>query len=171
MWKVSGLWQTLSSPAVSILGSGLGDLLVESWFSSAAEKVVREGKNLYRVLIELNLDAGITQKEAESIYLGKEFQLELRLARNRYFTEMAKDANFGKDMAVGAMLVCIDRLMTEGKHDKALDGLQKLAKLKGWLESDVTVNVLGKLSDKDIEEAKRKFGILGPNSGAREATA
>lgn len=133
--------------------------------------MAREGKNLYRVLIELDLEAGMTQKEAEEIYLSKEFQAELRLARNRYFNEMAKDANFGRDTAVGAMLVCIDRLMQEGKHDKALDGLQKLAKLKGWLESDVTVNVLGKLSDKDIEDAKRKFGLLGANSGTREALA
>ena len=135
-----------------------------TWYRKAAQKVVREGKNILLVVDELGID-GLTSREVEEIYKSNTFQAILRNERLRYAAEYAKDPALSKDAAVGMMLQAIDKLMAEGEWDKALEGINKLSKLTGWLGADNSVTVFADLKQRDYEELKKQIELRKGTSG------
>lgn len=128
------------------------------WYRKAAIKIVREGKNMMLAVDELGIE-GLMPKDIDIIYKGVTFQAILRNERLRFATEWAKDPALNKDAAVGMMLIAIDKLFLEGEWDKALEGLNKLSKLTGWLGADNSVTVFADLKQKDYEELKRRVEV------------
>src|SRR6266446_4566103 len=101
------------------------------WYRLAARKMAREGKPLVMVLDELGVD-GITSRESARIFATNTFQAVLRNERLRYAGEVARDPDFGREAMQGIMFNAVQKLLEEGAWDKAIEGLQKLAKLSGW---------------------------------------
>lgn len=135
---------------------GPAQLPEPEWYRKAAAKMVREGKNLLLVVDELGLE-GLTSRDIEEIHKSNTFQAILRNERLRFATEIARDPALTKDAAVGMMLQAVEKLLLEGEWDKALEGLQKLAKLAGWVGSDNQVNVFADLKQRDYEELKKQI--------------
>jgi hypothetical protein len=139
----------------------------------AAEIIVREGKNLAQVSLELELN--MTSREALDIERSKAFQAILWDERHRYNTELAGNPQASKLSAQGMMLHAIQKLLEEGKWDKALDGVIKYARVAGWIGPDSNVNVFQGLNTKELEGLEKKLkGINEPETkdsagGASEA--
>lgn len=120
----------------------------QGWMREAAEKMAREGKNLLMVVDEMGIP-GMRPPEIEQIRSSKTFQKILREERNRYAMEVGNDPTLQKQTAVGMMAIAINNLMLAGHWDKALEGIQKLAKLAGWQAGD-SVSIFTDLKPKDI---------------------
>lgn len=146
---------------------GPAQLPEPEWYRKAASKMVREGKSLLLVVDELGLE-GLTSRDIEEIHRSNTFQAILRNERLRYASEMARDPQLSKDAAVGLMLQAIEKLFAEGEWDKALEGLNKLAKLAGWIGADQQVNVFADLKQKDYEELKKQIESRKGQQGTRE---
>lgn len=127
----------------------------ESWFSKAAEKIVRERKDFRLILDELGVT--LSRLESEDLFKSKPFQAILRTERNKYANEIASDPELCKKTAVGLMLLCAQNLMEEGNWDKAADVMQKIAKITGWQGADTNVNIFSDLTGKDIERLQREY--------------
>lgn len=138
---------------------GPAQLPEPDWYRKAASKMVREGKGLLLVVDELGLE-GLTSRDIEEIHKSNTFQAILRNERLRYASEIARDPQLSKDAAVGLMLQAIEKLFAEGEWDKALEGLNKLAKLAGWIGADNEVKIFADLKQKDYEELKRRVSEL-----------
>lgn len=142
----------------------------ESWFERGADIMVREGKTLPQVVSELGLE--ITSTEAANIARTKGFQQALWIARNRYQEELANTPGRGKDQAKGLAVFLVQKLVEEGKWDKAIDALMKLAKLEGWTEPETQVNVFGGLNQQQFDTLKTKLqGLREPARSSTPATA
>lgn len=132
--------------------------------------MVREGKTLPQVVSELGLE--ITSTEAANIARTKGFQQALWIARNRYQEELANTPGRGKDQAKGLAVFLVQKLVEEGKWDKAIDALMKLAKLEGWTEPETQVNVFGGLNQQQFDTLKTKLqGLREPARSSTPATA
>lgn len=127
----------------------------QSWFARAAEKMVREEKTLYLVAQELELQ--LTTRECENIARTKAFQKVLWEARNVYHKELANDPSRNKNSLVGTMLMAANKLMEEGKYDKAAEVLFKLARIEGYVGAESQVTVIGSLSQAEIDKAKEEI--------------
>lgn len=125
------------------------------WFNEAAEKIVRENKKILQVIVEMDLP--LTAKEAEDIFNSSTFQGVLRTSYNRFHKELAEDPDFNKQALIGQAIAATRYLMDEGKYDKALEGMFKIAKLNGWTEAENQINVFAGLSAKEIEAQKAKL--------------
>lgn len=126
----------------------------QSWFARAAEKMVREEKTLYAVAQELELQ--MTSRECENVARTKTFQKALWQARTTFHKELANDPDRNKNSLVGNMLLAANKLMEEGKYDKAAEVLFKLARIEGYVGSEANVTVIGTLSQADIDKAKEE---------------
>jgi hypothetical protein len=128
----------------------------QSWFKTAAQIIVREGRSLKDVSMEMNLQ--LTSAECEKIFRSKLFQDVLRTERHSYNLEVASDPGATKLSLEGLSHILIQKLIDEGQYDKALDGIQKLAKLKGWDKSG-EVNIFAGITAQDIETERKKLEI------------
>lgn len=139
----------------------------QSWFQRAAEKMVREEKNLYAVAQELEL--ALTSRECDNLSRTKAFQRVLWDERTKYHKELANDPNRNKNSLIGNMLLAAERLMGEGKYDKAAEVLFKLARIEGYVGAESQVTVIGSLSQEDIDKAKvevrKKLQPINPLHG------
>jgi hypothetical protein len=126
------------------------------WYRLAARKMAREGKPLVLVLDELGVD-GITSRESARIFATNTFQAVLRNERLRYAGEIATDPDFKKEALQGLMYGAIQKMLDEGAWDKAVEGMQKLAKLSGWQGVEGQVNIFGDLTAKDFKELREKL--------------
>lgn len=139
----------------------------EEWFEKAADLMVREGKTLPQVVSELGLE--ITSGEAANLARTKGFQQALWQARNRYQKELADMPGRGKEQAKGLAVWLVQKLVEEGKYDKAIDALMKLAKLEGWTEPETQVNVFGGLNQQQYDALKSKLqGLREPARSSSE---
>ena len=129
----------------------------------AAELVAREGVSLREAATRLKIP--LTTEEAALAWRSKLFQKLLRAERLRYNLEISNDPGWSRRAAVGKMLYLVDRLIEAGEHDKALEGLLKVAKVEGWLSADTNVNVFGALTDKELLELKAKIAERANNEG------
>lgn len=127
----------------------------QSWFQRAAEKMIREEKSLYHVAQELELQ--FTSRECENIGRTKAFQRVLWEERTKYHKELANDPNRNKNSLVGNMLLAAEKLMAEGKYDKAAEALFKVARIEGYVGAESQVTVIGSLSQADIEKAREEI--------------
>jgi hypothetical protein len=143
---------------------------VQSWYEKAADKMVRENKMLVQVANEMEL--AITSRELLNIEKTKAFQQILWTARNAYYKEIASDPERTKYSMLGAMTLIVQKLMEEGKWDKAAEAILKLAKIEGWVGTEGNINVFAGLSDKQLEEIERKVTTLASesNSGSKRVT-
>lgn len=138
-----------------------------AWFARAAKLMIREAKSFATVVDELEIP-GLRPQDLDRLQKSEAFQAALRSERHKYANEVANDPKLGKSTAVGMMMLAIERLMGEGEWDKALEGLQKLAKLTGWTGPDNQVTVFADLKGKEIEELKRQIGQRTSGSSSRE---
>ena len=124
------------------------------WYPRAARIMIREGKPLYKVLIEL--DRPVKPSEAEAISRTGAFQEHLRIERNLLYRELANDPSRGRNTAVGMLIHAINMMLEAQQWDKATKGIMDLAKLEGWT-NDNTVNIFQDLTGKDLETLRKKF--------------
>jgi hypothetical protein len=85
------------------------------------------------------------------------FQRVLWEARHRFFSELGSNPNYKKESAIGKLLSLAEKLEVEGKFDSAAEVVFKIAKMNGWTGPESTVNVFGDLSQKDIDNIKKKL--------------
>lgn len=117
--------------------------------------MAKKGVSLFAAAVELEVH--LTQKEAEIHFLSDEFQKVLRSARARIYGELSNDPGHNKRTLIGKLLLAAEVLMDGGKADKAAEVLHKIAKIEGWDQSGTNLTVIGDLTQKDIDEIKRKL--------------
>lgn len=128
---------------------------VEHWFEKAADAIIREGLTLFAFSNHQGL--GLTAKECEATLRTKGFQEILRVRRNLFYKELAQDASWSKAAAEGQIVFAISKMMEKELYDKALEGVMKLAKFKGWISDGTNVNVFQELTQKDLADLRKKF--------------
>jgi hypothetical protein len=129
----------------------------ELYFQRVAEIMVRQGLNFRRAAEQI--DVILLPEEAVNLERRKEFQRILWLERYKYFEELGSDPNRTKAVLLGGMVYDINKLREEGNFDKSLDGALKLAKVEYGVENN-TVNVLGTLTQEEIDKIKTKLTKL-----------
>lgn len=139
-----------------------------SWYRKCARKMVREGKAFLHVTDELGLN-GIDGPTAKQIQESETFQAVLRQERLKLAKEYADDPELSKNVAIGMMLMAIEKLMMEAQWDKALEGLKKLATLAGWQGTEGNVNVYQGLNQRDFDELKKRIQDGPGRKAATEA--
>lgn len=127
----------------------------EHWYEKAADAIVREGKPLFQFTNEANYR--ITSKECENILRSKAFQEVLRTRRNVYYRELAQDPSQTRAAVEGQLVFIINKLIEQGSYDKAANAALQLAKLKGWTSDQANVSVFSGLSQKELEDLRKKF--------------
>ena len=146
---------------------GRPSIPAQSWYRQAAEIVVRQNVGLRSAVTELHLD--LTPADCDAVYKSKNFQEILWQERNKHQTEVADAPGRSKSAAVGLALIAIQRLADAGEWDKVLTGIEKLAKIEGWMGAETQINLFGGLTAKDIAAQKeRLIGILD-SEAVREA--
>ena len=127
----------------------------KSWFNSAAELIVRHGMTIRQAVLELNLD--LTAQDCDRVYHTKAFQEILRTERHRLNTEIANDPNRTKTSLIGLGYQLIQKLIEEGQWEKAIAGIEKLAKIEGWSGAESQINIFQGLTAKDIAEERARI--------------
>lgn len=104
---------------------------------------------------ELKIDW--TAAECDKITRRTEFKRILREERNRIHTDVANTPGRNKSSAIGMMVLALENLMAEGEYDKVIAGIEKLAKLEGWMGGDSNIQIFAGLTAKDLAEAKGRL--------------
>lgn len=130
----------------------------EPWMAPAAQLMVAEGLSIREACTRLEVPKNST--ELDLTFRSKTFQKILRVERNRFYTDIARDPERTKATAIGQLLVCIERLMETADYEKAAESLLKLGRLENWLTNEGPVAVLG-LSSKDINELREQIKQAG----------
>jgi len=133
----------------------LSNFRTENWQLEAIELMVRTGCSLKGAVTELN--QSVSTEECNTILRRATFQKLLWEARHRYFSELGANPNFRQETAIGKMLNLAEKLEQEGKFDAAAEVIFKVAKMNGWTGPESTVNVFGELSQKDIDNIRKKL--------------
>jgi len=126
-----------------------------AWYSKVADLMSKTGKSIFAAAIELEIP--ITQKEAENHFLSDEFQKVLRNSRARIYGDLSNDPGHNKRTLIGKLIRAAEILMDSGKADKAAEVLHKIAKIEGWESAQSTITVIGDLTQRDLDEIKRKL--------------
>lgn len=126
-----------------------------SWYEKAADLMSKSGISLIQACFELNIP--ILQSEAEAHFHSDAFQIVLRNARARIYGDVANDPGHNKRTLIGKLLFSAERLMEKGAFDKAAEVLHKIAKVEGWDQSNTNLTVIGDLTQKDLDDLKRKL--------------
>lgn len=124
------------------------------WYEKAAELMVRQGLHLRQAALEVG--TAITQEETLRIGRTKEFQKVLWAERRKYYQELADNPERTKITALGRLELIIERLLEEGEWEKAAEVQLKSAKIAGWVGPEGNVTVFAGLSDKELQEVKRR---------------
>jgi hypothetical protein len=126
-----------------------------SWYEKAADRMAKTGRTLFQACVDLNIM--ITSAEADAHFHSDSFQKVLRTTRARIYGEIANDPGHTKRTLLGKLLLSAERLMAQGKEDKAAEVLHKIAKIEGWEKSDNTLTVFADLTQRDLDEIKKKL--------------
>ena len=124
----------------------------EIWFRQAADIMVRERINLRRAAEQLG--QVLLPEEASNLFRRKIFQTILQQAKNDFYAELGRDQNRTKEIIIGRMLDGIERLTDEGQAKDAVLAAFNLAKILGMVGAETEVNVMGSLSQEDIDKLK-----------------
>lgn len=117
--------------------------------------MVREGISLRMAVMKLGRD--LDAAECDVIFKRKAFQETLREEQNKHYSAVAQIPGRSKTSAIGLLLVAIERLALEGEWAQVIAGVEKLAKLEGWVGAETNVNVFAGLTAKDISEARERI--------------
>lgn len=127
----------------------------EIWFREAAEIMVQENINLRRAAEQLG--QVLLPEEAKSVFRRKAFQAVLQQTKNDYYAKLGRDQNRTKEIIIGRMLDGIERLTEEGQSKDAVLAAFNLAKILGMVGAETEVNVMGTLSQEDIDKLKEEI--------------
>lgn len=127
----------------------------QSWFQDAVEAYVREGKPLRQFVVERGLE--ISGADCDKIFGSKRFQEALWAERAKYSAEIANTPGRDKTSLVGLTHLLIYKLIEQGDFDKAVNAIEKLAKIEGFLGADTNISVFAGLTANDIEKAKAEL--------------
>lgn len=117
--------------------------------------MVRDGLTFREATLELHL--ALTPIECDAVKNRSEFQDILRDENLKYQTGVGDNLNRTKSSALGMLHLALENLMKEGEYAQVISGIEKLAKIEGWIGGDSTVNVFAGLSARDIDEAKERL--------------
>jgi hypothetical protein len=132
---------------------------LEDWLIEAAQLMARTGCSLSSAVTEFGKIVSID--ECNKILRRASFQQVLWEARHRFFSELGANPNYKKETAIGKLLSLAEKLEVEGKYDAAAEVTFKVMKAQGWTGPENTVNVFGDLSQKDIDNIKKKLSKPG----------
>ena len=121
----------------------------------AAEIMVRESKSLAQAVTDLGVS--LSTVDVKKVEKRPSFQRLLWDARNKWNREIADIPSRTKQSTIGQLQLIAEKLIQEGAFDKAAEVLFKLAKLENWVGETGTVNVFGGLSQRDIDDLKKKL--------------
>jgi hypothetical protein len=133
----------------------MSNFKIEDWLLEAADLMARTGCSLSGAVTELGRIESI--ESCNKILRRATFQRVLYEARHRWFSELGSNPNYKKETAIGKLLHLAEKLEVEGKYDSAAEVVFKVAKMQGWTGPENTVNVFGDLSQKDIDNIKKKL--------------
>lgn len=128
----------------------------DTMYARLAEKMVRENKNIRQAAMELHMNYGTD--ELVALECRKGFQRVLWTERNKFYKDLAMDPERDKIALIGQMEMNVQKLQADGMHKDAIEGLLKIAKVKGYVSADQQVNIFGNVTPKELEEAKRIIG-------------
>lgn len=131
------------------------NLPIEEQFREIAKAMAAENVSFSEAARELKLD--FTAKECELVSRRKDFKRILREEKYKLAGEIANTPGRNKSTAIGMMQHAIEQLMLAGEYDKVISGIEKLAKLEGWMGSDSNINIFAGLTAKEIAEQKEKL--------------
>lgn len=117
--------------------------------------MVRKGVSMFQACVDL--DIMITSVEADAHFHSKSFQDVLRISRSQVYGEIANDPGHNKRTLIGKLLLAADKLFDEAKYDKAAEVLHKVAKIEGWEKIDNTLTVFADLTQRDLDDIKKKL--------------
>jgi hypothetical protein len=113
----------------------------EPYFARLAEKLVREGMDIWDATQELEL--GLQPEFVKKLMNNPTFKAVLGLERIRLYREIGTDAKRDKDYLIGMNKFAIEQLLEKGEYKEAAEAIQKCAKLEGHIGPDIAVNALG----------------------------
>jgi len=125
-----------------------------SWYSKAAELIVRNGMSLKQAVMEMELP--LTGADCEKIAKRRGFQDALRAAQHRYNLEVANDPLRTKESLIGLLMLLAQKLINDAEYDKASDVLIKAARIQGWDKGD-SINVFANLTSEQITAERKKL--------------
>jgi hypothetical protein len=117
--------------------------------------MVRNNSSLKTAALDLSIE--LDPIEAERIGRRKDFQEILRIEQNKYYAAVGNDPSRTKSVAIGRMWVSAERLARDGEHDKAVQALERIAKVEGWSGNEGNVNIFSGLTARDIAEARERL--------------
>jgi hypothetical protein len=133
----------------------MANFKTEDWHLEAADLMARTGSSLNQAVTQMGRIVSLD--ECNAILRRATFQRVLWEARHRFFSELGSNPNYKKETAIGKLLALAEKLETEGKFDAAAEVVFKIAKMNGWTGPESTVNVFGDLSQKDIDNIRKKL--------------
>jgi hypothetical protein len=125
------------------------------WFAKAAEYMVRNRVSIKEAAFEIG--HALEPAEITRLLRRKDFQEILRVEENRYFASVANDPSRTKSVALGRMWVSAEALARDGEHDKAVQALERISKVEGWIGPENNVNIFAGLTAKEIENARKEL--------------
>ena len=126
-----------------------------AWYRDVASAMLRDILPFRAALAALNIQ--ISNAEADRIEYSAAFKKQLDIEQQLLYQELAANPNFNKQSVIGGMLHAVQQLLREGDFDKAVNGFMAIAKLQGWLGVESNVNVMLGVTQRDIEEARKKI--------------
>ena len=117
--------------------------------------MVRNGLSLRQAANDLNI--AVTSVDLENIQRRRSFQEQLRNERKRYYQELGSDPGVTKAALIGRLLILADKLYEQGDFDKSGEVLFKVAKIRGDVGADASVNVFGNLSARDYDQIRKSL--------------
>lgn len=133
----------------------MGNVKTEDWLFEAATLMAQTGCSLSQAAT--HLQRIVTIDECNAVLRRSTFQRVLWEARHRFFSELGTNPNYKKETAIGKLLALSEKLEVEGKFDAAAEVVFKIMKANGWTGPESTINVFGDLSQKDIDNIKKKI--------------
>lgn len=122
------------------------------WMGEVARVMVCEGITFREAVADLRLP--LTPSECDAVRRRAEFEDTLRDAKLKHQSSIGDNPNLNKSAAIGIMQLAIEKLLEEGEYMDAIVGVEKLAKVAGWIGAESTVNVFAGMTARDIEEAR-----------------
>lgn len=133
----------------------MANFKLDDWLLEAAQLMAQTGCSLSQAATHLQKIVSVD--ECNTILRRATFQRVLFEARHRWFSELGSNPNYKKETAIGKLLALAEKLEIEGKFDSAAEVVFKIAKMNGWTGPESTVNVFGELSQRDIDNIRKKL--------------
>ena len=133
----------------------MSNFKLDDWQLEAANLMAQTGCSLSQAAT--HLQRVISIDECNQILRRATFQRVLWEARHRFFSELGSNPNYKKETAIGRLLSLAEKLEQEGRFADAAEVTFKVCKINGWTGPESTVNVFGDLSQKDIDNIRKKL--------------